>query len=131
MAREHVDGEIQSGVKSPQSKKPGSGLNFWKMITFAAGRGIADPLKGKEEVEGDASSACSVDTNSSAHTVGWLTYFRDIPIAGLRMHGSAVRHRVSLLKRRLFIFQLRARRGLSSGDQDGILIRSVQEHVLE
>jgi hypothetical protein len=29
MARERVDGKIQSGVKPPQSKKPGSGLNFF------------------------------------------------------------------------------------------------------
>jgi hypothetical protein len=35
MARERVGGKIQSGVKPPQSKKSGSGLNFWKMITFA------------------------------------------------------------------------------------------------
>jgi hypothetical protein len=31
-------GKIQSGVKPPQSKKPGSGRNFWKMITFAPSR---------------------------------------------------------------------------------------------
>jgi hypothetical protein len=35
MGIERVDGKIQSGVKPPQSKKPGFGLNFWKMITFA------------------------------------------------------------------------------------------------
>jgi hypothetical protein len=43
MGIERVDGEIQSGVKPPQSKKPGSGLNFWKMITFAASREIPSP----------------------------------------------------------------------------------------
>jgi hypothetical protein len=31
-------GKIQSGVKPPQSKKEGSGRNFWKMITFAPSR---------------------------------------------------------------------------------------------
>jgi hypothetical protein len=40
MGIERVDGKIQSGVKPPQSKKPGSGLNFWKMITFAPWREI-------------------------------------------------------------------------------------------
>jgi hypothetical protein len=35
---ERVDGKIQSGVKPPQSKKQGSGLNFGKMITFAPSR---------------------------------------------------------------------------------------------
>jgi hypothetical protein len=30
MARERVDGKMQSGVKPPQSKKPGSLLNFLK-----------------------------------------------------------------------------------------------------
>jgi hypothetical protein len=30
MGIERVDGKIQSGVKPPQSKKPGSGLNFLK-----------------------------------------------------------------------------------------------------
>jgi hypothetical protein len=30
MGIERVDGEIQSGVKPPQSKKDGSGLNFEK-----------------------------------------------------------------------------------------------------
>jgi hypothetical protein len=36
-------GKIQSGVKPPQSKKEGSGLNFWKMITLAAWREIPSP----------------------------------------------------------------------------------------
>jgi hypothetical protein len=36
-------GKIQSGVKPRQSKKEGSGLNFWKMITFAASREISSP----------------------------------------------------------------------------------------
>jgi hypothetical protein len=31
-------GKIQSGIKPPQSKKEGSGRNFWKMITFASSR---------------------------------------------------------------------------------------------
>jgi hypothetical protein len=43
MGIERVDGKIQSGVKPPQSKKPGSGLNFWKMITFASWREISSP----------------------------------------------------------------------------------------
>jgi hypothetical protein len=43
MGMERVDGKIQSGVKPPQSKKPGSGLNFWKMITFAASRETPSP----------------------------------------------------------------------------------------
>jgi hypothetical protein len=43
MGIERVDGKIQSGVKPPQSKKPGSGLNFWKMITSAAWREILFP----------------------------------------------------------------------------------------
>jgi hypothetical protein len=43
MGIERVDGKIQSGVKPPQSKKPGSGLNFWKMITFAASRETPSP----------------------------------------------------------------------------------------
>jgi hypothetical protein len=43
MGRERVDGKIQSGVKPPQSKKPGSGLNFWKMITLASSREIPSP----------------------------------------------------------------------------------------
>jgi hypothetical protein len=43
MGIERVDGKIQSGVQPPQSKKPGSGLNFWKMITFAAWREISSP----------------------------------------------------------------------------------------
>jgi hypothetical protein len=43
MGIERVDGKIQSGVKPPQSKKPGSGLNFWKMITLAAWREIPSP----------------------------------------------------------------------------------------
>jgi hypothetical protein len=43
MGIERVDGEIQSGVKPPQSKKPGSGLNFWKMIAFASWREIPSP----------------------------------------------------------------------------------------
>jgi hypothetical protein len=30
MARERVNGKIQSGVQPPQSKKPGSGLNFFE-----------------------------------------------------------------------------------------------------
>jgi hypothetical protein len=38
MGIERVDGKIQSGVKPPQSKKPGSGLNFLKMIAFASSR---------------------------------------------------------------------------------------------
>jgi hypothetical protein len=33
-------GEIQSGVKPPQSKKTGSDLNFLKMITFAPSREV-------------------------------------------------------------------------------------------
>jgi hypothetical protein len=43
MGRERVDGKIQSGVKPPQSKKPGSGLNFWKMINFASWCEIPSP----------------------------------------------------------------------------------------
>jgi hypothetical protein len=43
MEMERVDGKIQSGVKPPHSKKLGSGLNFWKMITFAAWREIPSP----------------------------------------------------------------------------------------
>jgi hypothetical protein len=43
MARERVDGKIQSGVKPPQSKKPRSGLIFLKMITFAASRETPSP----------------------------------------------------------------------------------------
>jgi hypothetical protein len=43
MGIERVDGKIQSGVKPPQSKKPGSGLNFLKMITLAAWREIPSP----------------------------------------------------------------------------------------
>jgi hypothetical protein len=43
MGIERVDGEIQSGVKPPQSKKPGSGLNFWKMITLVSWREIPSP----------------------------------------------------------------------------------------
>jgi hypothetical protein len=35
--------KIQSGVKPPQSKKPESGLNFWKMITLASWREILSP----------------------------------------------------------------------------------------
>jgi hypothetical protein len=38
-----VDRKIQSGVKPPQSKKEGSGLNFWKMITFAPSRETLSP----------------------------------------------------------------------------------------
>jgi hypothetical protein len=38
-----VDGKIQSGVQPPQSKKPGSGLNFWKMIALASWREIPSP----------------------------------------------------------------------------------------
>jgi hypothetical protein len=38
-----VDGKIQSGVQPPQSKKPGSGLNFWKIITFASWCEIPSP----------------------------------------------------------------------------------------
>jgi hypothetical protein len=33
MGIERVDGKIQSSVQPPQSKKPGSGLKFLKMIT--------------------------------------------------------------------------------------------------
>jgi hypothetical protein len=40
---EHVDGKIQCGVKPPQSKKSGSGLDFWKMIAFAASRETPSP----------------------------------------------------------------------------------------
>jgi hypothetical protein len=40
---ERVDGKIQSGVKPPQSKKTGSGLIFWKMITFVSSREIPSP----------------------------------------------------------------------------------------
>jgi hypothetical protein len=43
MGSERVDGKIQSGVKPPQSKKPGCGLNFWKMITLASWREIPSP----------------------------------------------------------------------------------------
>jgi hypothetical protein len=43
MGIERVDGKIQSGVKPPQSKKPGSGLNFLKMITLASSREIPSP----------------------------------------------------------------------------------------
>jgi hypothetical protein len=43
MEIERVDGKIQSGVKPPQSKNPGSGLNFWKMITFASWCEIPSP----------------------------------------------------------------------------------------
>jgi hypothetical protein len=43
MGIERVDGKIQSGVKPPHSKKPGSGLNFWKMITLAPSREIPSP----------------------------------------------------------------------------------------
>jgi hypothetical protein len=38
-----ADEEIPSGVQPPQSKKPGSGLNFWKMITFASSRETPSP----------------------------------------------------------------------------------------
>jgi hypothetical protein len=31
-------GEIQSGVKPPQSKKEGSGLNFWKMFAVVGAK---------------------------------------------------------------------------------------------
>jgi hypothetical protein len=44
MARARADGKIQSGVKPPQSKKPGSGLDFWKMITLASWREIPFPF---------------------------------------------------------------------------------------
>jgi hypothetical protein len=40
---ERADRKIQSGVKPPQSKKPGSGLNFLKMITLASSREIPSP----------------------------------------------------------------------------------------
>jgi hypothetical protein len=43
MEIERVDGKIQSGVKLPQSKKEGSGLNFLKMITFASWCEIPSP----------------------------------------------------------------------------------------
>jgi hypothetical protein len=43
MGIERVDGKIQSGVKPPQSKKQGSGLKFWKKITFASWREIPSP----------------------------------------------------------------------------------------
>jgi hypothetical protein len=43
MGRERVDGKIPSGVKPPQSKNPGSGLNFWKMITLASWCEIPSP----------------------------------------------------------------------------------------
>jgi hypothetical protein len=33
-----VDGEIQSGVKPPQSKKQASGLIFWKMFAVAVAK---------------------------------------------------------------------------------------------
>jgi hypothetical protein len=39
---ERADRKIQSGVKPPQSKKLGSGLNFLKMITFAASRATSE-----------------------------------------------------------------------------------------
>jgi hypothetical protein len=42
MGRERVDGKIQSGVKPPQSKKTGSGLNFWEMITLASSHATAE-----------------------------------------------------------------------------------------
>jgi hypothetical protein len=35
---ERADRKIQSGVKPPQSKKLGFGLNFLKMITFEVAR---------------------------------------------------------------------------------------------
>jgi hypothetical protein len=35
--------KIPSGVKPPQSKKPGSDLIFWKTITFAPAREIPSP----------------------------------------------------------------------------------------
>jgi hypothetical protein len=54
-----------------------------KIITFVAWCGIADLLKAIVGVEGDASSACSVGTNSSAHTVGWLSDLRDTPTVGI------------------------------------------------
>jgi hypothetical protein len=50
MGIERVDGKIQSGVKPPQSKKEGSGLNFWKMITFASSREIPDGWEGSYPV---------------------------------------------------------------------------------
>jgi hypothetical protein len=40
MGIERVDGKIPSGVKPPQSKKPGCDLNFLKMITLAPSREI-------------------------------------------------------------------------------------------
>jgi hypothetical protein len=43
MGIERVGRKIQSGVKPPQSKKPGSVLNFWKMITLAAWREMLSP----------------------------------------------------------------------------------------
>jgi hypothetical protein len=43
MGRERDDGKIQSGVQPPQSKKSGSGLDFWKMIAFAASRETPSP----------------------------------------------------------------------------------------
>jgi hypothetical protein len=38
MGIERVDGKIQSGVQPPQSKKPGSGLNFWKMFAVTGAK---------------------------------------------------------------------------------------------
>jgi hypothetical protein len=43
MGIERVDGKIPSGVQPPQSKKPGSGLNFLKMITLASSRETPSP----------------------------------------------------------------------------------------
>jgi hypothetical protein len=45
--------------------------------------------KRKRGVEGQVSSACSVDTTCLALTMGWLIYFREIPTAGFSPSSAA------------------------------------------
>jgi hypothetical protein len=85
MGIERVDGKIQSGVKPPQSKKPESGLNFWKMINFASWREIPSPSSLRPTPLSDFKFQVSVSPQVLDSRLSTQSpYLRDTPTAGFR-----------------------------------------------
>jgi hypothetical protein len=94
MEIERVDGKIQSGVKPPQSKKQGSGLNFWKMITFASWCEIPSPSALRPTLLSDFKFQVSASPQALDSLLSTQSpYLRDTPTAGFRM---IQRHRASM-----------------------------------
>jgi hypothetical protein len=88
MGRERVDGKIQSGVQPPQSKKPGSGLNFWKMINFASWCEIPSPSALQRTPHTNFKFQISASPQPSTLDSRLSTqspYLRDTPTAGFRI----------------------------------------------